>query len=913
MKSTKTVKGRPALLALTIAALTATGGALADGRIEGHLTASAKNVALQGGQIRIDELNLMTQSQRDGHFVFTGIKPGSYTIEVTYIGAQTLRRTLVVEDEKVTVADFSIAPANRDIENIIVVGQAAGINRALNRQRSADNIITAVSADAIGQFPDTNVSEALQRLPGLSIERDQGEGRYVRVRGMGPDFNAVTINGVNVPSPDSDRRAVALDVIPSDLLENLIVTKSLTPDMDANSIGGSIEVQSLSAFDREGLFYAVTAEGSYNENTEETSPKFSLSASDKFSLGDGTDNLGIAGGISSFKREFGSDNVETGGAWDFSDDQARLEEFQQRDYLLTRERSGATLNIDYRPSDDTQLYWRNLYSEYTDSEQRLANGIEFEDALLPGETTAGEVERELKDRTETQKIFSSSLGGSTRLDSWTIDYRAAYSKSGENEPLHIGGATFVAEFDELGFSDTKQPALLAPADFYLPESYELDEIEQAKTDTNDINKSFNLDFTRDLILGSNPAQIKFGTKFNTRDKDSDTEIWVLEDFDATLADFTGVDVDYSLDAFGPSISSAAISDFIAGTALTDDNRDLEESNVGDFSVREDTSAAYVMGRVDIDQWRLLTGVRYESVDFSAKGYRLDGDDLSTTDFDNKQDFWLPALHIRYSIDDDTQIRAAWTNSVVRPNFSQVAPGFVIDDDEAEFGNPDLQPLESSNFDLGIEHYTGVAGVLSAFVFYKDIDNFIYQTDLAGTAGYTDYAEAVTYVNGDAAELYGIELSASKQFDKLPAPWNGLLVGANATYVDSNSTITNYDEDSGEYIARDLPLPSQSDTSANFTLGYESEKLSMRLSANYKSKYLLEVTEPLDADYDTYVDAQTQLDFSISYYVTDSVKIYIDALNLTDEPYYTYVKDSNYNSQYETYGQTFKLGVTLTKF
>src|SRR5690606_29835239 len=243
VKAQKKHSFRPALLAVTIASLGLAGLAQADGRIEGRLTASAKDVALQGGQVRVEELNLQTSSQRDGRFVFTGIQPGTYTLVVNYVGAGSVRRTLVVEDNKTTVADFAITPTNTDIENIIVIGQAAGINKALNRQRTADNIITAVSADAIGQFPDTNVSEALQRLPGLSIERDQGEGRYVRVRRLGPDSNAVKINSVNDPSPDSDRRAVALDVLPSDLLENLIVTKTLTPDMDANSLGGSIEVQ----------------------------------------------------------------------------------------------------------------------------------------------------------------------------------------------------------------------------------------------------------------------------------------------------------------------------------------------------------------------------------------------------------------------------------------------------------------------------------------------------------------------------------------------------------------------------------------------------------------------------------------------------------------------------------------------
>ena len=267
---------------------------------------------------------------------------------------------------------------------------------------------------------------------------------------------------------------------------------------------------------------------------------------------------------------------------------------------------------------------------------------------------------------------------------------------------------------------------------------------------------------------------------------------------------------------------------------------------------------------------------------------------------------------------------------MRPGFAQLSPGRLIEEDEvdvdtdgdgedddviivteAEFGNPELKSLESSNIDLGIEHYPGVASVISAFAFYKDIDNFVYQTDLGGTAGYEEFDKAVTYVNGNSADIFGLELAASKQFTSLPAPWDGLLIGGNATFVDSTAEIGGYDD--GEFIARDISMPSQSDTSANFMIGYESDVISMRLSANYKSSYLLEVLEPMDADYDAYVDDQMQLDFSLRYFLTDSIKLHFEALNLTDEVYYTYVKDTKYNTQYESYGPTYKLGITFMQF
>ena len=197
------------------------------------------------------------------------------------------------------------------------------------------------------------------------------------------------------------------------------------------------------------------------------------------------------------------------------------------------------------------------------------------------------------------------------------------------------------------------------------------------------------------------------------------------------------------------------------------------------------------------------------------------------------------------------------------------------------------------------------------MFYKDIKNFVYDVDLGKTPGYEAFDKAQTFANGKTAELFGIELAASKQFTQLPAPWDGLLIGGNATFVDSTAEIGGYDD--GEFIARDIPMPSQSDTSANLMVGYESDLISMRLSANYKSNYLLEVLDTLDANKDAYVDDQVQLDFSLRYYVTESIKLHFEALNLTDEVYYSYVNTRNYNAQYERYGATYKLGITFMQF
>lgn len=912
---------RRQLLASAIALLTSA-SALADGQISGQLTTEISGVPLQGSRVKIEELNVSTVTGRDGRYNLSGIEPGRYTLSVSYLGVETMQRTVEVVDNKTLVSDFKIQPSRPEQEYVIVMGQAGSLNKALNVQRSADNLVSAVAADAIGQFPDTNVSEALQRLPGLSIERDQGEGRYVRVRGLGPDYNAVTVNGVNLPSPDSGRRAVALDVIPSDLLEGLVVSKTLTADMDANSLGGSIDIQSLSAFDRDEMFYSFTAEGSYNELTESTSPKLALTASDQFSIGSGTDNLGIAGGISWYDREFGSDNVETGGGWDFDDDGALLEEVEQRDYLITRERSGATLNFDYKLSDNTELYWRNLYSKYTDSEIRQANIFEFEDGVMAGEAGVAEVERELKDREETQEILSTAIGGTTRADSWTIDYRAALSESSEDEPRHVGGAVFAGSdaFENVSFSDTREPYLSVPDAFFSGDSYEMDEVEKAQSGTDDREESFQLDITRDFFVAQHSAQLKFGGKYRNREKDNDVEIWIFEDLDEygfsdeqlLMSGYTQGAPDYSLGNFGPGIDTDAVAAALAGLDESEFYSE-EDSTIEDFDVEETVSAAYLMGRIDLNDLRLIAGVRYEDTEFASKGTRFDGDEFSPVEVDNEYDNFFPSVHARYSIGENTQLRGSWTNSLIRPNFEQLAPNFVIDDEEAEFGNPLLDPMEAENLDFGFEHYMGVAGVVSAYVYYKDIDNFIYQTDLAGTEQYADYDEAITFANGDSAEVSGIELAFSKQMDFLPGALSGLLLSANATFSDSEASLSYYDADEGSWQSRDSKLPSQSDTTGNLSIGYEASSFNMRLAANYKSEYLLEVQDVTDAAEDVYVDEQTQLDFSARYYLSDGMQVYVEALNLTDEPYYAYVNDNQYNAQYESYGLTFKLGLTLTNF
>ena len=789
-----------------------------------------------------------------------------------------------------------IAEEGVQLEKVQVVGQAAQISKALNEQRQSHSIKSVVHSDGIGQLPDDNAAEALQRLPGVSVENDQGEGRFVTIRGLAPELNSVTINGTLIPAPEAGTRAVALDVLPAELVQSLSVVKTLTPDMDANSLGGTIEVKTLSGFDHDGLFYTVTGEASHDTNVSETSPKFSGAASNLFEFDNGG-KLGVAAALSWQDRDFGSDNVEADGNWDDLDTASPvLNEFEMRDYVITRKRSGLGLNFDYQTADNANYFLRTQYSEFKDSELRQRAKVVLED---------DETERDLKDREETQTIGSFTLGGEQRFGTWTMAAQASYARSDEENPDYFS-SNFVNGSTTNSFTGTKKPRIDPAANFADASSYEFDELELTKEKTTDTQKSFQLDLAKDYMWNNYDATVKFGGKVSRREKDNDVNVFEYDADDSlTLADFSNGTVDYSLGNFGPSISSSAIRNWAAGETATL----LEgDSLIEDYEMEENISAAYIMNTLDLDNWTVIAGVRYEHTDFEAKGINYDADAeviVGTVNADKDYGNWLPALHARYYISDDTQLRMAYTQSVVRPTFEALAPSIEADGtDEAVLGDPTLDPLESDNIDFGFEHYMGKTGAASVFVFHKDIKNFVYKAELDD---YGIYDSAETFVNGDEADVFGVEFAYTQKLDWLPSPWNGLIVGANFTVSTSDAEI------SANGSTRKISLPGQSDRVGNAMLGWENDKLSMRVSANYKSNYLSEVGNVEDASEDVYVDDQTFVDLSASYFFTKNMQLTFEAKNITDEPFYRYVGDERYNTQYEEYGPSYKLSFTLTNF
>jgi TonB-dependent receptor len=805
---------------------------------------------------------------------------------------------------------------------VVITGQQASLRKSIAAQDKADNIISVVSSDDIGGLPDKNAAEALARLPGVSVQRDQGEGRYITVRGLGPDLNAVTINGALVPSPEASRRAVALDILPAGLIRSLEVSKTLTPDMDANSLGATVEVKSLSAFDLPGKVLSVTAAASRDQNTEQASPSAGLLWAQRFMDG----HLGVAVGLSGEKRKFGSDNVETGGAWDGD----KLGGFEFRDYLPVRERRAAAINLDYRPVAGSNWFMRNLLSRFSDDEVRdrltisnIAGG-----SIAEGATASARAERRLRQRKYTQEIRSTVLGTEQKFGDWQLSVEGGTSRANEDTPESINDARFRgnANFAGVGFTDGGRPQLVPPTGIHDAANYSLNAITLQQRYSEDKERHARFDLSHTFPVGEMRSTLKLGAKTSRREKANDTNQWAYNSSKSSSGNYWGAgatamsafvganELDYKLGRIGAAIDPSVVRARVAGL---DRNaaRLASESAINDFRKNEDIDAAYVQDTLSRDAWRVLAGVRAEHTSFDAAGSQINGAVISPLQRERSYTNWLPSLQARYDADEHTSIRAAVTKAVVRANFSQLAPGVSLASaTEATIGNPDLAPLQARNLDLGVERILGTDGTVSAYAFHKDIKNFTYATNLAGTGQWANYTTATSYANGDKASVKGIELAWQQPLRMLPAPFSNLLAGVNATLSDSRANVARFDTKAGKVLSRSISMPAQSDRVMNVMLGYEQGPVSTRLALNYKSEYLLEMGgDILNPAQDRIVDSQKQLDFSFAYQISKQLQLQFEASNLNNEKYYVYQGVKNHNAQYEQYGRTYKITLKANLF
>lgn len=928
----------PLLSAAIAVALSLPMAAAWAGDITGRVTEASTGRPLPNATVRVPQLNRSVVADRSGDYRIEGVPAGSYAVEVEYVGIASRKGQVTVPESGAAEQNFSLGntPEQLGVEEITVTGYRLAQITALQDKKSSQVIKESVTADDAGKLPDRNAGETLARVVGVAVTTDQGEGRYVTIRGIDAALSNVTIDGQIIGSPEGDTRRVALDTVPADILSKLEVIKSATPDLDGNAIGGTINLITPSVFDDpDGSFFSATGDYGYYDLGGQNPWGGSVGWGNIFN-----ERFGIVLSGSYSDREFNSHNVQGGDPWVEEGDFLVPDEFTMRDYLIRRVRKGFVANLEFRPNDDVKFHWRNLYNRYEDTEQQPEVTFDYRNGDLENQTatsgtfTEGEGERINTKRFEIQSILSSSLGADVTLGDWNLAGSVTYGETKQDTPYDNA---FIFELDsELPMTyDTSNRFFRVDAgpEFENPDNFEFSEADIGGQLIEEDLRIGQLDLKRHVEWGDNSGFVKFGAKHISRESTSDQDMIVYDGFDGDYvlsqvaqngaADFYDSERPYY--SFGPFPNYNSANRFFRDNAdlfEISDADTIAESFGVDYRVKETVTAGYLMGQLQVGNATFIAGARVEQTDTDFDAFDIvfvDGDSPNpppAVHGTKKYTNVLPDLLMTWAIRDDLLLRAAWTNTIGRPSYEQNVPFriFEIEEDdpdvfegEIEAGNSDLDPLEAMNYDLALEWYLEPAGLLSAGLFYKDIDNPIFNRvqvieDQEFEGRFYSELAIQQFQNASSGNIIGVELGFQQQFTGLPGLLRGLGVSLSYTWTDSEAEVDVLG------ATREVPFFLQSEHIGNIALFYELSGLELRVAYAYRSEYLDTIGDT-EAE-DLYVDTHGQLDFKASYQFTKQASAFIQWQNINDEPLRYFSGDRSRMAENEIYSWNMLAGMSF---
>ena len=876
----------------------------------------ATGAALPGARIVVDGTGAEATTNLQGEFtVAAPTADGAVSLRVDYIGRDVLPVTITAA-ERGRPAIITL-PAAGGAGDIVVTGQSLLDNtaRALNQMRQADNAVTILSSDAIGRFPDPNIAEALQRVAGVGIERDQGEGRYINVRGAPSEFSAVSVDGIQIPSVDPTTRAVDLDTLPSDIVGNIEVTKSLLPYQDADSISGAVNISTRSPFDRKGFALTGMAGMSYNQFGKGNDYRASGSVSDRFGA---NRQFGVLFSGSYSKTDRQPDNVEN--TWAQTAAGLRVTETLFKDYRTRRTRVAGSGAFEWHPTDRTQLWLRGTYARFKDDEFRDRIGITWNAgnaAPVAGSTDTAatwgstRIEKQIRHRVQVNEIWTATAGIEQRLGDGTVRLDGAYSESSQTYPRR----------DELLFRSSLRPTLSydfgTSSDLPVYSLFTTNEHLQTGTyafreNTYRSNTTKNDELTGalriDLPVTTGLGTITFSTGGKYRERNISADEERLRDQRTTaapaqtlagfLSDEESRNFDYGL---GRRIDGGLADAYFDATKAAAQRR-LPQSLTADYTANEKIMGLFGMGKAELGGTTLIAGLRVETTDFrgGAPSVSRTGAITPVTAKSGYTEFF-PNLTLRQAFTPNIIGRFALSRAINRPNFPQIAPR-VLETTEGttvrvDSGNPDLRPTLSNNVDAGLEYYIRPLGLIGVNAFYKDLSDYRYTLTSTGT--YLGVAGAILSrpVNAPDGKLYGVELNWQQQLSFLPGMLGGFGVFANYTYTRGDARF-----DTAFGGRRDFVLPGQSKHMWNASLFYERGPVNVRVAYTKRSDYLDEINADNPA-LDLYWEGRGQLDATASLQLMKGINLFFEGKNLTNSAGVRYFGQRNRVYEYEKFGYT----------
>ncbi|MEM9744202.1 MAG: TonB-dependent receptor [Pseudomonadota bacterium] len=825
-----------------------------------------------------------------------------------------------------TVVGCSIAYPSRAAETGIieeVVAVATPIRdsqrAAIESKRSSNNVVDILAADTIGRFPDQNLADSLGRVPGLAIERDQGQARFINFRGAPFRYTKIAFDGVDVLGAE-DGRTPRFDAFPAVVTSRIAVNKAVTPAMPGEATVGFVNIETFKPFDREGFsFSGEVGRGNqelgdvdidkYNGRLSFSNERFGIAVFGSHNLrGRITDN-----------REYEYEDTDGDGI----DDSVINLDF--RSYRGEREDNAYGGRVDFKLSDTVDIFFSSLYSEFIDREER--NQFDFDFAPVPLGTSAYlpiiEVSRLLEDGEYENSTFTNTLGLDASFGAWDVSARLNYTQTENNTdlplPLSVGGVVG----GTVNVGSIENPSVLPTQVDQPGTTVDVNQLDYAATlglvfagelDT-DATKVMS-DAARTFEFGGRPTEFRFGFQYDTREAEGGDVL-----------------------VFGGFPDSIDINDFVTSSRWDSDfNNTIDAANVNNVALRnawaaavgglgapfdddtlieidEDVIAVFAMGTTEFSWGSLVYGARIEQTDFTSSGFLVGEEgELTPVSTDNDYTNVLPSAHLNVDMAEDLKLRLSLSTGISRPRYTEIRASQTVDPVElvVSGGNPELDPEESIGVDVALEWYFADASLLSVGGYHRQIDNVIYasQTTVDGSI----YAPGLiapgtptefnSFFNGDDGELTGFEVNfIGSLADVVDGPIGGLGFSGNVTWIDSEFTAPTLDD-------RTFSLPGTSDLVYNASLFYERYGLSLRVNYQYRDDWLS--TTENDSLSEFWAETE-RVDASVRYTLPNPVygmnlTLALNANNLSDERDVRFINSRRTPNQVEGFGRRWVFSV-----
>jgi len=934
------------LLALIITLLSSLPAIAQVGEVTGTINDSS-GAALPGARIDLEH-GPSGVSDGQGQFTITNVAPGAYTATVNYVGFAPSTTTVTVTAGQTVRVNILLNVSSQNDVVIVTAGRARGEAEAINESRTSDNILNVLPAEVITSLPNANIADAVGRLPGVTLERDEGEGKYVQIRGTEPRLSNLTIDGVEVPSPEGGIRQVKLDVVPTEMIEMVQIDKTLQANQDADAIGGTVNLVTKTAGERPTL--SAFGNGGFTPiiNTVPVA-EGGLTAGQRF----GTDHrLGVLVSGSYDYNGRGINDIEpvptTVSPTDFTPAYTSMD---IREYKYNRNRYGLGGNVDYKLGESSVVYVRGLFSDFKDSGRRWAYTLN--DVNAAGAGTAPGFNTEI--RAAHYQVESVLLGGNHVFSKYYGNWGLAASRSRVFNP--INGGESIDTFSYTGPTSQcvnvpngknihdPQWAPICYAEAYNPNNFTLSQggtIEDAAHgQASQLNLQGQVSVGRLYNIGSHAGRFETGFRIRNAHKFDDSfenfysPTAAVDPTTLTIAAFpTGLtDKNYYGGNYplGPLASwDKILQNFHANPAnyFNSGGGNTYGTNPANFDLVERVTAGYLMNTIDFGRFSLYTGVRFEGTQFHSASVNATTVNpcvgLCVLASGSYIDV-LPSASLRMRLDDNSGLRLVYGRGLSRPLPSQLTTAVQTDTSTVpttyDVGAV-LNPEHANNYDLLYERYLTPLGLFQAGFFYKSIsDPIVINVTLPSTGPYAGFYVA-TPANAGTAYITGVEFAFQQHFTYLPSLLSGLGLSANYSYTTSGTTKVDAFRTDNPALLRQAP------NTWNFSPTYDRKRLSLRLGLAYNGPNIFQyqyhdlqldpnnpgkiIPNPQPGGTkgpggDNYLYAHFQVDAQGSFYLGKGLTFIAAGLNLNNDVFGFYNGSPQYVVQREYYKPTYTFG------